>query len=114
MKASFFCLLICFIGVLNGFSQSSTTDLDSIAVLSHEISGNSVIYSFKPIKEYNELRTLKSVSRINDITGDNATVKFNKQKIFIAINPELTAGSRLETLLVLIVRIHGYSNFELK
>jgi len=112
LKLRFIFLLILFIGATEGFSQSTVTS-DSIATISYKSERNVAVYSFKPHTEYNEFKTAQRISRFNSITGDNATVEYKKKKVILRVNPELTKDRNLDSLLEVIVKIHGYSKFEL-
>lgn len=109
----FICLFIIFLVTTNAFSQSNVLEQDDIVLISYEIEESVAIYSFEPKTEYDEFKTAQRISRFNSITADNITVEYKESKIFIKLNPHLTKDKDLNSLLEAIVKIHGYSNFEL-
>lgn len=112
-KLKTLCVLAAFLFLAfqNGYSQTTESNESAVASVSLKHKNDFVVYSFEPLTEFDEFKTSQRVGRINGMTGDNASVEFKNNKIFITVNPDLTNGENLDKLLNLIVRIHGYSSF---
>lgn len=82
-----------------------------VAAITFKQKNNNAIYSFIPLTEYDEFKTNQRLQRINELTGDHATVVFKQNKIIVNLNPEKIKDEMLIKLLSAMTRSHGYDDF---
>lgn len=102
-----FLLIIC----SNGYSQTETIEELRIATISIKYKNDAAIYSLEPLTEYDEFKTTQRLQRINELTGDRATVVFKQNKIILKLNPEKIKDEMLVKLLRSMAQSHGYDDF---